>query len=421
MKLACVRALADLAMAEPSELVTKAYGGKPMRFGPEYLIPKPFDPRLISKVAPAVARAAMDSGVATRPIEDLEAYRQRLTQFVFRSGLIMKPVFERARQAPKRLVYAEGEESRVLQAAQQVVDERIASPIFVGRAEIIERRIQQFGLRMQPGVDCEIINILQDERYDRFWTEYHEFLGRKGISPKEAQTVVRTNSTAVAALVLRVGEADAMLCGTVGPFLPHLTQVLDVIGKTPGVHDVSTLTALILPSGPLFICDTHVSHEPDAEEFAEMTMLAAAEVRAFGLTPKVALVSRSNFGTYDTRSATQMRKALALLRERAPDLEVEGEMHADTALSEELRTAVFPGSRLKGRANLLIMPNYHAAHIAYSLLKILGGGVSLGPILVGANQTGHVVTESISVRGLVNMSAVCVVQAQVQAERTGNS
>jgi malate dehydrogenase (oxaloacetate-decarboxylating)(NADP+) len=408
MKLACVQALADLAMAETSELVSKAYGGQPAPFGPENLIPKPFDPRLIIKIAPAVASAAMESGVATRPIEDFDAYYQKLTAFVFRSGLLMKPIFDAARRTPARLVYAEGEERRVLQAAQQVIDERIAEPILVGRRNVIEMRIKQLGLRMQPGKDFELVNIHKDRRFRDYWSEYHGLTGRHGTSPDEAKAVIRTQHTAVAALMMQRGEADAMLCGTVGRFSQHLKHVEDIIGKAVGIRAFSTLIGLILPSGTFFICDSHVTQDPSAEEIAEMTLLAAEEVRRFGTVPKVALLSRSNFGTSDSPTAMKMREAVHILAGQAPDLEVDGEMHADAALSESIRKAVLPDSRLSGQANLLIMPNVDAANIAYNLLKMLGGGVTLGPILVGAAKSVHVVTQSATVRGLVNMSALAV-------------
>jgi malate dehydrogenase (oxaloacetate-decarboxylating)(NADP+) len=416
MELACVKALADLAMAETSELVSKAYGGQPAPFGPENLIPKPFDPRLISEIAPAVARAAMKSGVATRPIEDFDAYHQQLTAFVYRSGLVMKPIFDAARLAPARLVYAEGEERRVLQAAQQVIDEKLADPILVGRRNVIEMRIKQLGLRMRPDEDFELVNIHKDRRFREYWGTYHELAGRRGTSPEEAKSVVRTQQTAVAALMVYRGEAGAMLCGTVGRFHDHLKHVDDIIGRAPGIHAFSTLIGLILPSGTFFICDTHVTPDPSAEEIAELTVLAADEVRCFGIAPKVALLSRSNFGTRNTPSATKMRDALEILRTAAPDLEVDGEMHADAALSEPIREAILPNSRLSGQANLLVMPNVDAANIAYNLLKMLGGGVTIGPILVGAAHSVHVLTQSASVRGLVNMSALAVARAGVTAK-----
>ena len=414
MKLACVTALADLAMAETSELVSKAYGDQTAPFGPENLIPKPFDPRLITMLAPAVAKAAMDSGVATRPIEDFDAYYQKLTAFVFRSGLVMKPIFDAARRAPTRLVYAEGEERRVLQAAQQVIDDKLAEPILVGRRNVIEMRIKQLGLRMQPGKDFELVNIHKDMRFREYWTEYHELAGRRGTSPEEAKTVIRTQQTAVAALMVQRGDADAMLCGTVGRFHQHLKHVDDVIGKANGIHAFSTLIGLILPSGTFFICDTHVTPDPSAEEIAEMTLLAANEVRCFGIAPKVALLSRSNFGTGDTQSAIKMREAVRIIAGAAPDLEVDGEMHADAAISESIREAVLPNSRLSGQANLFVMPNVDAANIAYNLLKMLGGGVTVGPILIGAARSVHVLTQSATVRGLVNMSALAVARAGVR-------
>jgi malate dehydrogenase (oxaloacetate-decarboxylating)(NADP+) len=415
MKLACVEALADLAMAEPSEEVLRAFGGRAARFGPEMLIPKPFDPRLMLKIAPAVAEAARRSGVALRPIDDMDAYQQHLTEFVFRSGLVMKPIFDMARRNPMRLVYAEGEEPRVLQAVQQVIDTDMGKPILIGRPSVIQARIERLGLHMTAGEDFELVNILKDRRFRAYWGEYHRLLGRRGISPERAKAIVRSEGTAVAAVMVKRGEADAMLCGTVGPFTQHLPHVEDIIGKRPGVRDFSALTALILPSGTFFICDTHVIPEPGGEELAEMTMLAAEEVRGFGITPKVALLSRSNFGTHETGGARAMREALAILHREAPDLEVDGEMHADVALSEELREAALVGSRLTGRANLLVMPNVEAAHISYNLLKMLGGGVSIGPILIGAAQPAHILTQSVTVRGLVNMSALACTQAQLRS------
>jgi len=419
MKVACVRAIADLAMAEHSDAVIKAYGGNLAPFGPEYLIPKPFDLRLIFAVAPAVAKAAMDSGVATKPMQDLEAYKEKLTQFVFRSGLLMKPIIERAMAQPKRLVYAEGEERRVLQAVQQVIDQGIAQPILVGRANVIEQRIQELGLRMQPGVDVEICNILQDPRFRDYWNHYHEINCRRGVTPRAAKKAIRSDNTAVASIMLQRDEADAMLCGVVGAFRNHHRIIQNVIGKAPGVHDLSTMSTLILPSGTFFICDTHITPDPDAKEIAEMAILAASEVSKFGLRPKVALLSRSNFGSHDSADAIKMRTALQFLRERAPDLEADGEMHADAAISEEIRQYAVSNSYLSGAANLLVMPNVEAANIAYNLLKILGDGVTLGPILLGPAKPANIVTQAITVRGLVNMSALTVAQSQVkQAEST---
>ncbi len=415
MKIACVQAIAALALAEPSEQVTRVYGGEQLLFGPDYLIPKPFDPRLITHIAPAVARAAMESGVATKPMDNLQAYTDRLQGFVYRTRSLMRPIIEKAKRRPKRVVYAEGEERRVLQAAQELVDEGIARPILVGRPEVIAARIAQLSLRLQPERDFELVNLHDDPRYADYCELYLRLARRQGVSPGQARTTVRSNATVVAALMVKAGDADAMICGTVGKFGNHLRWVRRVIGLGAGVHDLSTVTALILPRGNLFICDSHVTPDPTAEEIVEMTLLAAKEVRAFGLTPKVALLSRSSFGNHDSVSAQKMRVALARLHECAPDLEVEGEMQGDAAMSERLRVEIFGESRLKGQANLLIMPSGDAAHIAYSLLKSIGGGVNIGPILVGADKPVHVLTESVSVRCLVNMSAVAVAQAQLGA------
>ena len=406
MKLACVHALAELAKAEPSPEVARAYGGELLAFGPEKLIPKPFDPRLLERLAPAVAYAAMRSGVATRPIEDFDSYRQRLSHFVYRSGFIMKPVFDLAARAPRRLAYAEGEERRVLQAAQQVIDQGIARPVLIGRASVILSRIRELGLHMRDGEDFELVNILKDRRFRQYWGEYHRAMGRRGISPEIAKSIVRSQPSAVAALMLRLGDADAMLCGTIGPFNEHLRQIRELIGCGEGIRALSALTVLLLPSGTFFVCDTHVTPEPSAEELAEIALLAAEEVRAFGFSPKIALLSRSNFGTCDSESARRAARAVELLHARAPELEVDGEMHGDAALSESIRSAVFPGARLRGQANVLVMPNVEAAHIAYNVLKVLGGGITIGPILVGTARSAHVVTQSITVRGLVNMSAL---------------
>jgi malate dehydrogenase (oxaloacetate-decarboxylating)(NADP+) len=413
MKIACVNALSELAMAEPSDVVKTAYAGQPLKFGPDYLIPKPFDPRLITVVAPAVAKAAMDSGVATRPIKDFDHYRDELSHYVFKSSAVMEPIFERAKEQPMRICYAEGEEERVLQAAQQIVDAGLAYPILIGRPSVIETQLAELGLRIRPGQDFELVE-QDDPRYEEYWHEYYTIMGRRGVSPARAQHLVRSRSSTFAALMVRRGDADGMVCGTVGAFHKHLERVDDIIGKAPGVHDYSTLVTLILPVGTYFICDTHVTDEPSAEDLAEMTLLSAQEVRRFGIVPKVALVSHSNFGNRDTPSARKMRQALAILRDRAPELEVDGEMHAEAAVNAKIRDLTFPDARISGSANLLVMPNVDAAHISYTLLKVLGGGVSVGPILVGAAKPAHVVTQTITVRGLINITAMTSVEARIQ-------
>jgi malate dehydrogenase (oxaloacetate-decarboxylating)(NADP+) len=413
MKIACVRAIADLAMAEPSDVVAAAYGDTPLIFGPHYLIPKPFDPRLIIEIAPAVAKAAMESGVATRPIADFDAYRERLTQFVFRSGLTMRPVFERARQAPKRLVYAEGEDERVLRAVQQVIGDHIARPIVIGRREVVQRRLEKLNLRVRIGREFELVDPQDDPRYHDYWKTYHRLMERKGVSPDFARYLVRTRNTVIGALMLKKGDADALLCGVIGQYHRHLRHIVDIIGLAPGATTASALSALVLPKGTYFLCDGYVMQDPTAEQVAEMTVRAAEAVRHFGVEPKVALLSHSNFGSSDASTARKMREALRLLTERAPGLEVEGEMHGDAAISEEIRQRIFPNSRLKGSANLLVMPTLDAANIAFNLLKALGDGLHVGPILLGVRQPAHIVTPSVSVRGLVNMSAVAVYDAQV--------
>ena len=421
MKIACVDAIAGLAMAESSDVVAKAYGGEDLRFGADYLIPKPFDPRLIQVIAPAVAKAAMDSGVATRPISDWDAYRERLLRFVFRSGMLMKPVFERARQAPQRIVYAEGEDERVLRAIQVVLDEGLARPILIGRPEVVAHRIDSLGLRLQAGRDFDLVNPEGDPRYGDYWRLYHSKMERKGISPDAARTIIRTNTTVIAAIMVARGEADAMLCGTYGQYTWHLRYVLDVLGMGDGVRDTSALSTLILPSGTYFLCDTHVTPDPTSEEIAEMTMLGAEEVRRFGITPKVALLSHSSFGTSATPSAIKMRRAVELLRDLAPDLEIEGEMNADAALDDTIRDRVFPNSRLTEQANLLVFPNLDSANIAINMMKTLGEGLTVGPILLGAGAPAHILTPSVTARGIVNMSAVAGVGAQFEASRVSEA
>jgi malate dehydrogenase (oxaloacetate-decarboxylating)(NADP+) len=415
MKVACVKALANLAQAEPSDIVVQAYGGQPPAFGPENLIPKPFDPRLIIELAPAVAKAAMDSGVATRPITDFRAYRQRLTDFVFRSGITLKPVFDRAKQDPRRVVYCEGEDERVLQAVQTVIDEGIARPILIGRADVVTRRIKHLGLRLKIDRDFELCNPESDPRYPEYWRLLHQLLERKGVSPELARELIRTRTTLIGALMLYRGEADAMLCGTNGRYSSHVRNVLDVVGLAPGVHSAAALTMLILSKGIYFIIDTHVTVDPSAQDIAEAAVLAAREIRRFGIEPKLALLSHTNFGSRDNPSAQKMRDALALIAKTAPELEIEGEMQGDAAVSETIRNRIFPNSRLKGRANLLVMPNIDAANISFNLLKQLADGVSVGPMLIGTARPAHILTASVTVRGLVNMSALAVVDAQVHA------
>ncbi len=418
MELAAVHAIAELAQAETAEQVALAYGIETISFGAEYLIPRPFDPRLIARVAPAVAQAAMDSGVATRPIADLGAYRESLAQFVYHSGLIMKPLFAAAKALPKRIVYAEGEDERVLRAVQIVVDEGMAQPTLIGRPPVIEQRIERLGLRVRPGKDFDLVNPEHDPRYRDYWSTYHKLTERKGVSPEYAKIEMRRRHTLIGAMLMHKGEADGMLCGTFGTHALHLHYVDQVIGLAPGIRHYAAMNALVMPNRTVFICDTYVTPDPDAEHIAEMTMLAAEEVKRFGLAPKVALLSASNFGSIDLPSTRKMQRALALLHERAPDLEVEGEMHGDAALSEEIRLKVFPSTRLRGQANLLIMPTLDAANIAFNLLKTAAGdGVTVGPILLGAARAVHILTPSATVRRLVNMTALTVVD--VNAPRAG--
>jgi len=412
MKLATVRALADLTHTEIPDEVARAYGAEGLRFGPEYLIPKPFDPRLIERLAPAVAKAAMDSGVATRPLADIEAYRAQLRRFVYQSGTTMEPVFDRARKQSKRLIYAEGEEERVLRAAQIVVDEGLAQPILIGRPEVISARIERYGLRLKVGKDVECVNPQDDPRYRETWSGYYALAKRKGVTRALAQSEVRTRTSLIGAMLVQMGEADAMLCGTVGGYPDHLKYVRNVIGLRPGVHTFAAMQLLILPHRQLFICDTHVNPDPTAEQVAEMTMLAADEVRSFGLVPSVALISHSNFGSSDLPSAQKMRAALELVLASKPDFVVDGEMQADAALDQSVLETIMPDSSLKSEANLLIMPNVDAANITYNALRVTaGGGITIGAILLGAAKPVHILTPAATVRRIVNMSAVAVVDA----------
>jgi malate dehydrogenase (oxaloacetate-decarboxylating)(NADP+) len=415
MKIAAAYALADLAMAEQSEIVAAAYGQGELKFGPDYLIPKPFDPRLIVTVAPAVAKAAMESGVATRPIEDFDSYRDTLQQWVYHSGLLMKPIFTAAKNAPRRLVFAEGEDQRVLRATQVIVDEQLAKPILIGRPAVIAQRIEREGLRIRPGMDFELVNLDWDERYRDFWREYHKLTERRGVSVQYAKIEMRRRATAIGAMLIHKGYADGMICGTFGTHGLHLNYVDQIIGRRPGVQHYYALNVLMLPKRTVFICDTYVHLDPTPDQLAEMTVLAAEVVRGFGIVPKVALLSHSTFGSSDAPSARKMRAALALILAREPDLEVEGEMHGDAALSGEVRDAAFPRSRLKGDANLLVMPTLEAANISFNLLKTAAGdGITVGPILLGAAAPVHILTPSATVRRLVNMAALTVVEANLE-------
>jgi malate dehydrogenase (oxaloacetate-decarboxylating)(NADP+) len=415
MEIAAVNAIARLAQAEQSDIVAAAYGEQDLKFGPDYLIPKPFDPRLIEHVAPAVAKAAMESGVATRPITDFDAYKERLNRFVYQSGHIMRSVFAAAKKAPKRVVYAEGEEERVLRAAQQVVDEGLARPILIGRPEVIKTRIERLGLRLQRDQHYEIVNPNDDPRYREYWTEYHRLTRRKGVSIELAKLDMRRLPTLIGAMLVHMGDADAMLCGILGQYSRHLRYIDRVIGRRPGVNHFSAMNTLLLPKGTVFICDTYVTFDPTAEQIAESTILAAEEMRRFGVIPKAAMLSHSSFGGGDSVTAHKMRTALELVMQLDPNLEIEGEMQGDMALSEEIRLRALPDNRLKGSANLLVMPNLDAANISFNLLKAAAGdGITIGPILLGAAKPVHIITPSSTVRRIVNMTALVAVDAGAQ-------
>jgi malate dehydrogenase (oxaloacetate-decarboxylating)(NADP+) len=415
MEIASVHAIAELAQAEQSDIVATTYGITNLSFGPDYIIPMPFDPRLMNKIASAVAKAAEEGGVAARPITDMQAYAERLQQFVYRSGTFMKPIFAIAKKAPaerKRIVYAEGEEEKVLRAVQVVVDETLAKPILVGRPAILEQRIQKFGLRLRPGVDFEVINPEFDERYRDYWETYLSMTIRKGMSQQYAKLEMRRRHTLIGAMMVHKGDADGMICGTYGTTDVHLRYIDHVLGKRDGVNVYAAMNGLIMQDRQVVLVDTHVNENPSAEQIAEITMLAAEEMRRFGLMPRVALLSHSNFGTSNSESAKKMRAALALLRELAPDLEVDGEMHGDTALNVALMKRTMPDTTLTGEANLLVMPNIDAANIAYNLLKTTAGnGIAIGPVLLGCAKPVHILTPSATVRRIVNMTALCVVDA----------
>lgn len=413
MEIAAVHAIAELAQAEQSEVVAAAYVGEPLAFGPEYLIPKPFDPRLMIKIAPAVAQAAADSGVAQRPIVDMDAYRDHLQTFVYASGTMMKPIVNAAKvAAKKRVAYAEGEEERVLRAAQIVVDEKIARPTLIGRPAIIAQRVEKFGLRLKEGVDYDVVNVENDHRYRDFWQTYHRMTERKGITVPIAKIEMRRRLALIASMLLHKGEVDGMICGTWGHTAHHLNYIDQVIGKRAGVNTYACMNGLLLPDRQVFLVDTHVNYDPTAEQLAEITVMAAEEMMRFGIKPKAALLSHSNFGSSNQPSAVKMRQTLELLRVQAPWLEVDGEMHGDVALDAALRTQVMPHSTLAGSANLLVLPNIDAANISYNLLKTAaGGGIAIGPVLLGAAEPVHVLTASATVRRIVNMTALTVADA----------
>ncbi|RPE66888.1 malate dehydrogenase (oxaloacetate-decarboxylating)(NADP+) [Tibeticola sediminis] len=413
MELAAVRAIAELAQAEQNEVVAAAYAGEKLAFGPEYLIPKPFDPRLMMKIAPAVAQAAADSGVAQRPIADMAAYRQRLESFVYASGTIMKPIFEAAKRAThKRVAYAEGEEERVLRAAQIVVDEGLARPTLIGRPAVIAQRIEKFGLRLREGRDYDVVNVEQDDRYRDFWQTYHRMTERKGVTVQMAKIEMRRRLSLIGSMLLHKGYVDGLICGTWATHAMHLQYIDQVIGRRPGVSVYAAMNGLMLPGRQVFLVDTHVNYDPSAEQLAEITVLAAEEMRRFGITPKAALLSHSNFGSSNQPSAAKMREVLALVQQRAPWLEIDGEMHGDLALDTAARRALMPRTTLLEDANLLVLPNIDAANIAYNLLKVsAGGNIAVGPVLLGAAKPVHILTPSTTVRRIVNMTALTVADA----------
>jgi malate dehydrogenase (oxaloacetate-decarboxylating)(NADP+) len=418
MKHAAVAAIAQLARDPPSDAVARGFdSGETQGFGPGSLIPSPFDPRLILRIAPAVAKAAMDSGVATRPIKDFDNYTMMLERFAFRSGLTMKPVFAKAKTQPVRVIYAEGEDERVLRATQVVLEEQLARPILVGRPSVVETRIKRFGLAIKAGQDFDLVNPEDDPRYRSYVQTYIDVAGRRGVTPEAARTVVRTNATVIAALAVVRGEADAMICGVEGRYMGHLRHVREIIGFLPGVSDFAALSMMITSKGTYFIADTQVRPNPSAEELAEVASLAAIHVQRFAMKPRVAFVSHSDFGSYDTESSRKMRQATALLKEKHPELEADGEMQGDTALSRTARKLVLPHSKLEGEANILIMPNLDTANVAYQMIKTLADALPVGPILIGPARPAHILTPSVTARGILNMTAVAAVEAQERAGR----
>jgi malate dehydrogenase (oxaloacetate-decarboxylating)(NADP+) len=418
MKHAAVAAIAQLARDPPSDVVARGFdSGEAQGFGPGSLIPSPFDPRLIQRIAPAVAKAAMDSGVATRPIKNFDEYTALLERFAFRSGLVMKPVFAKAKTQPVRVIYAEGEDERVLRAIQVVLEEQLAKPILVGRPSVVEARIKRFGLGVKPGRDFDLVNPEDDPRYRSYVQSYIDVAGRRGITPDAARTVVRTNNTVIAALAVIRGEADAMICGVEGRYMSHLRHVRDIIGHLPEVSDFAALALMITSKGAYFIADTEVRSNPSADELCEVAALAAKHVQRFNLKPRIAFLSHSDFGSYDTDSSRKMRQATMLLKRHHPELEADGEMQGDTALSEATRKMILPHSDLSGEANILIMPNLDAANVAYQMIKVLADAIPVGPILIGPARPAHILTPSVTARGILNMTAVAAVEAQERATR----
>lgn len=413
MKLACVEAIAALARKEAAAEVASVYSDENLTFGREYLIPKPFDPRLIVDLPIAVAKAAMASGVATRPIENFDAYESKLKQYFYRSQLVMSPVYSRAKEKPKRVVYCEGEEERVLQAAQIALDENLARPILIGRESVMKDRIERLGLRMQPGKDFELIDPQNDPRYREYWETYHHIMERRGVNPNDAKTILRTNQTVIGSLMVYKDEADAVICGTQGQYHRHLNDIRNIIGLKPGVETPAALSPLIISRGTYFFCDTQINTNPTVAQISEMTLMAAEEVRRFGIKPKVALLSHSNFGTIDCETSQKMRAAYADIRRRDPELEIDGEMQADTALCEAVRHRVMPNSKLTGQANLFIMPNVEAANIAFNMVKTFSDGVSIGPILLGVARPAYILTPATTTRGIVNATSLASVSSQI--------
>ena len=416
MKIACVRAIAALARREPTDEVIAAYAGETLEFGPTYMIPKPFDPRLITELPIAVAKAAMETGVAMRPITDWAAYREKLQQTFARTTMVMRPIFGQAKNNPKRIVYCEGEEDHVLRAIQMVLDEKIAKPIIIGRREVVLTRIKRLRLRMKETEDFELVDPQDDPRYKTYWETYYKVMERNGVTQPVAKLMVRTSPTLIGSLMVHMGQADAIICGTIGDFHGHMKHVVDVIGLKPGVETAAALRAIMVPKGTYFVCDTHVNPNPSVAQISEMTMLAVEEIRRFGIVPKVALLSHSNFGSHQDCSAYKMRAATIDIKQRDPELEIDGEMHADTALSETVRKNLMPNSSLKSDANLLIMPNIESANISFNLLKVLGEGTPIGPVLLSVAKPSYILTPAVTARGIMNVSALACVAAQVEEQ-----